>query len=179
MQLSKTAVVYKSNYGSTKTYAQEISKELNADLFLYSQIDIEKLLNYDTIVYGGGLYASGINGISIITKNFEKLKDKNLIVFTVGLAKTDNKEIFVPIIKKNFNGEMTEKIKIFNLRGGINYKKLNLVHRGMMAMLKSMVSSKKELSDEEIQLLNTYGKEVDFTEISTINPIIEYIKNIQ
>lgn len=172
------AVVYKSNYGSTKTYAQEIAKALNADLFSHSQTDIEKLLNYDTIVYGGGLYASGINGISIITKNFEKLKDKNIIVFTVGLAQTSDKSIFEPILKKNFTDEMIEKIKVFNLRGGIDYKKLNLIHRSMMAMLKSIVSSKKELSDEETQMLSTYGKEVDFTDISTTQPLVEYVKSI-
>lgn len=176
--MSKTVVIYKSNYGGTETYAQSIAKTLSADLFCESEVDVEKLFEYDTIVFGGGLYASGINGVSLITKNFEKLKDKNLIVFTVGLAETSDKRTFVPIIKKCFTDKMIEKIVVFNLRGGIDYKRLNLIHRAMMAMLKTMISRKKELSNEEKQMIETYGGKVDFTDIKTIEPLVEYVKNL-
>ena len=176
--MSKAVVIYKSNYGAAKTYAQGIANKLDIDLFPVSQVGIEKLLEYDTIIYGGGLYASGINGISLIVKNFEKLKNKNLIVFTVGLAATEDKKVFEPILKKNFTDEMIDKITVFNLRGAIDYKKLNLVHRSMMAMLKTMVSGKKELTDEDRQMLETYGDRVDFTDINTVEPLIEYVKNL-
>ena len=78
------------------------------------------------IIFGGGLYASGINGISIITKNYDLIKEKDIIVFTVGLADPNIEEQFIPIINKNFTDEMKEKIKIFHLRGGIDYKKLGV-----------------------------------------------------
>jgi flavodoxin len=40
--MSKAVVVYKSNYGSTKTYSQAIAQKLNADLFSASEADAEK-----------------------------------------------------------------------------------------------------------------------------------------
>ncbi len=178
--MNKTAVVYKSKYGSTKKYAKSISERLNADLFEQSDIKTESLAGYDTIVYGAGLYASGINGISLITKNFDKLKNKNLIVFTVGLAATDDKEIFEPIIKKNFTEDMRSCITFFHLRGGIDYKKLNFLHKNMMGMLKKMVAKKKEekLTDEDKMMLKTYGEKVDFTDIASADPLISYVKSL-
>lgn len=177
--MNNIVVVYESKYGSTKKYAQWIAEEAGADLFKRSEIDINKLIEYDTIVYGGGLYASGIAGISIITKNYEKLMDKNIIVFTVGVASTNNKEIFIPIIEKNFSKDIRENIKFFHLRGGIDYKKLGIIHKLMMRMLKITVNKKdpKKLSDEDKEFLKTYGKEVDFTNRDTILPLVFALKN--
>ena len=178
--MSKTVIIYKSKYGSTKKYAEWIAEELKADLFEHSEFKVDNLSLYDTIIYGGGLYASGINGISLITKNFETIKDKNLVVFTVGLASTDDKEIFKPIIEKNCTEEIRGKLKFFHFRGGIDYKKLTFTHKSMMAMLKAMVSKKKpeELSEEDKEMLATYGDKVDFTDINTIEPLILYVKNL-
>lgn len=176
---NKIAVIYKSKYGSSKKYAQWIAEEVKGDLFNSSNIKEEKLKEYDIIVYGGGLYASGISGISLITKNFDILKDKKIIVYTVGLASTDEKEIFIPIIEKNFSKSQREKIKFFHLRGGIDYKKLSLVHKSMMAMLKKVTTKKSEdkLTDEESEFLDTYGDKVDFTDKNTIGPLVKYISN--
>lgn len=177
--MEKVAVVYKSKYGSTKKYAQWIAEEAKADLYESSQIDVGKLTEYDTIVYGGGLYASGIAGISTITKNYNLLKDKRIIVFTVGLASTDKKEIFTPIIEKNFSKEMRGNVKFFHLRGGIDYKKLGIIHKSMMAMLKTMVSKKEpdELSNDDKEILATYGGKVDFTDKNTIKPLLSLLAN--
>lgn len=178
--MKKIIVVYKSKYGSTKKYAEWIANAINGDLHELSEVKAEDLLSHDIVIFGGGLYASGINGISIITKNFQALKNKKLIVFTVGLASTEDKEIFKPILEKNFTEEMRKEIQFFHFRGGIDYKKLNLIHKSMMAMLKRMVAKKKteEQTDEDKSMLETYGEKVDFTDIKTIEPLVSYVKNL-
>ena len=65
----KAIVIYKSKYGSTKCYAQWIADELECDINDASNVKIEDLYEYDTIIYGGGLYAEVIAGVSLITKN--------------------------------------------------------------------------------------------------------------
>lgn len=137
--MNETVVIYKSRYGSTKKYAQWISESLNADIFESNKIRSNELGKYKTIIYGGGLYASGITGFSLIRKNFNKLKDKNLILFTVGLANPIDKEQFAPILEKNLSEEMKSKITVFHFRGAIDYKKLSFIHKSMMAMLKKSV----------------------------------------
>lgn len=175
--MEKAVVIYKSKYGSTKKYSKWIAEKLNCDLLEEKDVNEKELLSYDKIIFGGGLYASGINGISLITKNFNKIKDKKLVVFTVGLADPDKEEQFTSILEKNFTDEMKEKIKIFHLRGGINYKTLSIVHKTMMAMLISVMKKKKEeeLSEDDKLMLETYGKEIDFIDNEKINPIVSYI----
>lgn len=106
--MKSIAIVYKSKYGSTKKYAQWITEEIRGDLFESSEVTTNKLMEYDIIVYGGGLYASGIAGISVITKNFDALKHKDIIIFTVGLGSTNRDEVFHPIINKTFSKDKME-----------------------------------------------------------------------
>lgn len=179
--MEKTAVIYKSKYGHTKKYAEWIAESLKADLFEESGISGSGLAGYSTIIYGGGLYASGINGISLITKNFDSVKDRNLVVFTVGLASPLDTSIYRPIIEKNIPEGMRNSIRFFHLRGGIDYSELNMMHKGMMAMLKKMVEKKdeQEKTDEDRQMLETYGQKVDFTDRNSIIPIVDYVHMLE
>ena len=178
--MNKIAVTYKSKYGSTKKYAEWISQKLGADLFDSSKVSYDKLLEYDTIVYGGGLYAGGISGISLITKNFDKLKDKNLVIFTVGLSPTEDPNLFKPLIEKNLTEVMRQRIKVFNLRGGMDYKKLNLIHKPMMAMLMKIIGKKspEELTTDEKAMLEVKNEKADFTDINTIEPLTSYVASL-
>jgi menaquinone-dependent protoporphyrinogen IX oxidase len=170
------AVIYKSKYGATKRYAEWIAQELDATLMDASQVKPAQLQSYDVVIYGGGLYASGILGVNLITEN----PCKQLIVFTVGLAKPEITD-YSSILQKNFTPGLLAKIKVFHLRGGIDYKKLSLVHRGMMAMMKKRVKQKdeKEMSSEDKTFLETYGDKVDFTDKRTIEPILAFVKGVE
>ena len=61
--MNTTAVIYKSRYGSTRRYASYIAQELGADLYSWEQIDAGQLLEYEKLVFGGGLYAGKMAGI--------------------------------------------------------------------------------------------------------------------
>ena len=61
-------VVYKSMYGSTKTYAAWIAEALDALLVRTNEISSGNLGNYDVVVYGGGLYAGVIAGVKLLTQ---------------------------------------------------------------------------------------------------------------
>ncbi|MCL2873425.1 MAG: flavodoxin domain-containing protein [Defluviitaleaceae bacterium] len=170
----KIAVIYKSKYGSTKQYAQWISIALEVPLFEASEIKPSQLEDYDVVIYGGGLYAGGIDGVKLVTKSLNKCKQ--LVVFTVGLAdvKTTN---FSDILSKAFTQEQLSDVKIFHLRGAMDYKELSLLHKGMMAMVKKdaeKTPTEKRTSDD-VFLLETYGKKVDFMDKNSIKPIVEYV----
>ena len=171
--MKNIAVVYKSIYGSTKRYAEWIAAELNASIFESSSVGPSQLMDYDVVVYGGGLYASGISGISLVTKN----PCRELVVFTVG-AGNPNHTDYSSILAKNFCPEMLSKIKVFHLHGGIDYQKLGIVHRIMMAMMKKIrIDSKPQnkRTDEDRAFLETYGSKFDFADKATIKPLIDYV----
>lgn len=170
--MNNIAVVYKSKYGTTKRYAEWIAEALGAVLLEASTVNSSQLVSFDAVIYGGGLYAGGISGVELVTKN----PCKTLIVFTVGTADPDTTD-YAGILNKNFTQELLSETKVFHLRGGIDYKKLGLVNKGMMAMLKNMLlkKDKSELSDEDKALLDTYGKKVDFTDRIAIEPIVAFV----
>ena len=110
------AVIYKSKYGTTKQYAEWIAEALNATLLEASAVKPAQLAEFEIVVYGGGLYAGGVDGVKLVTKN----PCKQLIVFTVGLADPKTTD-YTAILNKNFTAEQLSKTKVFHLRGGINY----------------------------------------------------------
>ena len=76
--------------------------------------------------------------------------------------------------------ELQQRVKQFHLRGGIDYKKLGLLHKAMMAMLYRSVRKKdyNSLRREDQMMLDTYGGQVDFQEHSTIEPLVNYVKHL-
>lgn len=179
----KTVVIFQSKYGSTKKYAQWIAEELSCDIFEKKNVKAGSLDEYDTIIYGGGLYAGGVSGIDLLVKNFDRISNKNLILFTCGLAdpsETHNTDSIKAGLKKVLSPQMQEKIKVYHLRGAVDYSKLNVVHKSMLAMVHKMVQKKdpSSMSDEDKEMLATYGQAVDFTDKESIAPILEYVSKL-
>lgn len=181
--MNKSIVVFQSKYGSTKKYAQWIAEALACDVAERKNIKAEDLKAYDTIIYGGGLYAGGVAGFDLIIKNFEQISDKNLILFTCGLADPSDSVNMGRVeesLKKELTSQMQEKIQVFHLRGAIDYAKLSFPHKSMMAMLHKMVlkMDPDTLRSEDKEMLATYGKNVDFTDPATIKPLLEYVQGV-
>src|SRR5690242_18554114 len=110
----KSIVIYKSKTGYTKKYAEWIAEELSADIFELSKIDLNILDSYDTIIYGGSLYAVGIIGLKVILKEINKLKDKKLVVFATG-ASPKRENVMKEVQDKNFTKDEQKIIKFFYL----------------------------------------------------------------
>ena len=132
-----TIVIYKSKYGSTKAYADWIGEELGARVAEASEVKADELLAYDTIIYGGGLYAEVIAGVTLITKNIDKLKDKKLIVYTTGLTPSDCRDYYDRlVVEKNFKNGSFEYVKMFNYPGKMIVSELSAVHKAAIITLK-------------------------------------------
>jgi menaquinone-dependent protoporphyrinogen IX oxidase len=166
-------ILYKSKYGTTKRYAAWIAAALDADLFDVKDISTAKINEYDYVVLGGGMYAGSVLGANLINK----IKCKQIVIFTVGLADPATTD-YSEHIKKMFPDGVPENVKIFHFRGGINYNKLSLVHKTMMSMLVKTVQKKTDLSEEEKLFASSYGSEIDFCDEKAISPLVEYIKGL-
>ena len=169
----KIAVIYKSKYGTTKRYAEWIADALGATLLDAKAVQPGSLADYDTVVYGGWLIAGTISGIKLVTAN----PCKNLVVFSVGLADPALMD-YSAADQKNIPAELQEKTKVFHLRGGIDYAKLGLLQKGMMSMVKNSAQKKPEAErdPEERAILETYGKQADFTSKEAVEPLIAWVK---
>jgi menaquinone-dependent protoporphyrinogen IX oxidase len=175
---NKIAVIYRTKYGSAKQYGEWIAGEISCDLLDGSKVKVNTLANYDTIVYIGSLYAVGILGFPLIKDNFVQLRDKKVIVATVG-ATPPYPEAIEHVRNSNFTDEMKEKVHYFHLRGAFDYKKLNLADKLLMTLLKLKIQKKKsdERSSDEIGMLASYRRPTDWTNKKSIAPILECINN--
>ena len=179
--MSKAIILYFSKYGSTKKYSEWIAKELNGEIVSIKNVNENNLKEYDIIILGSGLYAGGIKGTDIIVRNYEILKNKKLIIFTCGLSNFKNSESVNYVIKnisKLIPENILTNIKVFCLRGAMDYRKLTLTHRIMMWMLKKVImkKDKDKMTEDEKGIIETYGKNVNFINKEEIKEIMEYCR---
>ncbi len=172
----KKIVVYKTKYGSTKTYADWIGEELNCSVTDAKDITIDELETYDTIIYGGGLYAEIINGVSLITKHIDRLRNKKIAVYTTGITPLDCRDYYDKIvIEKNFKNGVPQGMKIFNFTGKMIIDELSTVHRAALKTLKKIMRAKSEPTEMEKLLIELCDADGDFSDRSQITDLVKYV----
>lgn len=172
----KIAVIYKTKYGSTKKYAGWLTLKLDADLYEITDIRPKHLLEYDTIVFGAGIYRGKINGISFIKENYDKVRDKELFIFTVGMENISESKK-EDIIKNNLDDFKDKDFKLYNFKGAFEYKSLNILDKIMMKTLKKLIENKNkvDLTEDDLNILKGFKEKVDLTDKKFINDLIENI----
>ena len=173
-------IVYGSNYGTTKQYANELSRRTNMKVISFKKVN-QQINDYDNIIYLGALYAGGVLGMSKTLKKLNNISNKKIIIVTVGLSDpTDevNKNNIRNNIKNQISKEVFEKAKIFHLRGGIDYSKLNFAHKTMMKLLYNAVKNlpKEKLTAEDRAMIETYNKKVNFIDFSSLDKVANEIQ---
>ncbi|HSA32896.1 MAG TPA: flavodoxin domain-containing protein [bacterium] len=171
----RTAVIYRSKTGFARKYAEWIAQELSADLFDASDITAGKLEPYDAVVYGGGLYAVGINGVSFITKNLDRLAGKRIAVFATGSSPLKQK-VIDDVTARNFTPAQMERIRFFYLRGGFDMEKLPWHLKMVMGLMGWMLRRKKELNEDEAGMLAAMDTPADFTDRKNIEELVRYLR---
>jgi len=174
--MNNTVVLYKSKYGAAKKYAEWLSQELGCDLLLADEAKIERILKYDTIILGGGIYASGIAGIAFLKKNYGKLSGKKLAVFAVG-ASPYNERAMAALRERNLKGELAD-IPCFYCRGAWNEEIMSWRDKTLCKMLKKAVSKKDPKTYEpwESALVDAIGSSCDWTNKENIKDIIDFVR---
>lgn len=173
-------IIYGSQYGTAKQYAEELSKNTNIKAESYE--NIKNIDEYEMIIYIGALYAGGVLGMSKTFKKMSNCKNKKIVIATVGLADpmdTENTNNIKSSMKKQLSNEIYEKAYIHHLRGGIDYSKLNFAHKTMMNLLyKKAKSLPEEKKTAEVKaMIDTYNQKVNFVDFSSLECIISEIQN--
>ena len=130
----KKLIVYGTQYGTTKRYAEKFSEIMETPCISYEEV--KALSNYDVVIHFGGLYAGGVKGLKTTIKALPE--NTRLIIVTVGLADVSDEENINNIrraIRRQVPARLMDNTMIFHLRGGIDYKKLNFKHKTMMTIL--------------------------------------------
>lgn len=172
--MSRILVLYRSKYGYTKAYAQMIAGELGCECREASHLPARLPESYRLILYGGGVYASGINGLPAILRRFKR---QQLIIWATGMCLGSPGDL-QKIRERNLPGEVGERIPLFYLRGGFDYQKLSPLHRLMMQALKRSLLASPQRGAEAQLLLDAYETPLYACSRQNIEPLLAYIRKL-
>lgn len=171
----KTIVIYNSQTGFTKRYAEWIAEETGAELLALADAKNQDFSEYETIVFGSWACAGGINKIGWFKKNIRKWADKNLIAFCVGASPIENPEIETNM-KRIFSEEEQKKVKTFYCPGGFDYEKMGAPSKIMMKMFIKALKSKKSKTEKDLAMIKMISSSYDLSEKKYIEPILQCLK---
>ncbi len=173
--MSKGIILYQSKYGATKKYAQWLHEETGFDLLETKSANIKQVREYDTIILGGGVYASGIAGFSFLKKNIDALAGKKMIVFCVGASPYDEAAI-EQAQSLHFKEELKD-IPLVYCRGAWDEEAMTFGDRTLCKMLQKAVG-KKDPSTYEIwekALMGAVGQKCDWTDRKYLKSIYDFL----
>jgi len=168
----KTIVAYRSKTGYTRRYAEWIAEELKCDI--KENPTLSDIIGYDTIIYGGGMYAGGFNGVKLITGNLGRLAGRKLALFAVGSNPGRENEMQV-FWNRVLTAGQQKTIGCFYLRGGFDFDKLTAKDKVLMKMLKARLKKIEDPTEDERGMLAAYDDPVDFCDRENIKDLVAYI----
>ncbi len=173
----KTIVVYTSQTGFTKKYAEWISQEMNADIMTLGDAkkkEISFFNIYDVIIYGGWAIAGKIKNADWLIGNISNWKDKELVLFCVGASPNENPDVDVAL-HNALTDEQRNYVKTFYCQGGLDYDKMVLPSKLAMKAFAAMLSKKKDMSPNEVKMAEMMSKSYDISDRKYVEPIVEYL----
>lgn len=169
-------ILFQSKYGATRKYANWLSEETGFPTIETKKAKIDDIKNYDIIILGGGIYASGIAGLSFLQKHMDVLQGKKIIVFCDG-ASPYEEAAFQEIVQHNMKDKLAG-IPCFYCRGAWDMEAMNVVDKNLCKMLRKAVAKKNpdEYEVWEKALMAAGEEKCDWTDKEYIKPILEMLK---
>lgn len=155
-------IVYKSNAGHTKRYAQMLSDKLEIPSYSVKEAK-RKLKKDDGIIYLGWLFAGKIKGLKKALKRY-----KINCCGAVG-AYPSTKEYVKNLRKAN---KIT--LPLFYMQGGIDYTKINFVYKKVLTTVGEQIA--REGNENKKDLVEMFVNGKDYVEEKNINEMLEYIQ---
>lgn len=157
-----SAIIFKSNTGHTKEYADMLGAETGLSVFSLKDA-ISKVPSNSTVVYLGWIKANHIVGFSKAFKKFEIS-----VVCGVGLCKTGT------IIKETRAAtKIPDSIPLYTLRGGMDYEKLKGINKLLIKMLRKATDKKSEKQYDEMSKMLLSDE--NYVSRENLDEVIDYI----
>lgn len=169
-------IIYQSKYGATKKYANWLMEITGFDCIETPKARLEMVIQYESIVLCGGVYASSIAGLSFLKKYFRNLKGKKIAVFCVG-ASPYNEKALNDIKKLHLKDELSD-IPLFYGRGAWNESRMSFKDRTLCNLLQKAIAKKNPNTYEPWMkaLMSAVGKSCDWTDKKYLTSIQKYLE---
>ena len=150
----RTIIVYSSQTGFTKKYAEWLAEKLSAEIMTFKDAhkkDDKFFEPYDAIIYGGWVAVEKIHKADWFTSRIEKWHNKKLAMFCVGASPAKYSGVD-NLLNKSLTDEQKKFAKVFYCEGGINYEDMPLGSKMLMKTFAAMLNGKKDKSPDDIAM---------------------------
>lgn len=173
----KSIVIYNSQTGFTKKYAEWIAEAAACECVEFKQAAKLNLADYDAIVFGSWCMAGNIVKLAWFKKQMPALAaaGKKLIVYAVGGSPEENPDV-TAAINRIFTDEDRKIVKVFYCPGGFNYEKMNGASKLMMKMFTKTLTSKKDATEDEKKMAEMISHSYDISDKKYADAIAAELK---
>lgn len=173
--MEKGIIIYQSKYGATKKYVNWLIEETKFDCIETPNVKVKDIEKYSTIILCGGIYVSGIAGLSFFRKNYAVLKNKKLAILCVGASPFEEKA-FSQIKEHNLKEDLKD-IPTFYGRGAWDEANMTFKDRTLCKMLQKAIAKRDPNTYEPWMkaLMSAIGKKCDWTDKEYLKPLLDYI----
>ncbi|MCG7273109.1 flavodoxin domain-containing protein [Corynebacterium afermentans] len=162
-----TSVFYATFYGSTRQYAEALAGRLGT---------VARELPATLDAAGGPVVVlSPVHGPSHPGVRFIKSLpaiDRPLALVTVGMTPVDaarHDDASGPLL-----GDRAGQVTRFYLPGRLNYSELTTAHRWAMKALVGALRLKRERTENEQAMVDSYGRDTDRVDLALLDPVVEW-----
>ncbi len=131
----KAVVVYRSQTGFTRRYAEWIAEELECEaveLRKRMQIDAG---SYDVVAFGSWFHAMMVPGSKQFKRMMAEFPNAKFVAFCIGATPVEETEQIRVALEQTFPKAEFPRLERFYLRGGFDYGRLPLMDRFLMKMM--------------------------------------------
>lgn len=167
--MTNTIIIYHSKTGFSQRYAQWLAEDLGCRAAPFRERGGVRLAEYGTVVLVGGLYAGQMSGLGWLKKQLPGLKGVRAAAVAVGCAPMEN-----PGLQESMDRLLgdTEGLRGFYCQGGLDYGRMGVVDRAMMAALRAMLRRQKGSE----AMLEGVSRSFDGTNRAYLEPVIRWAR---
>lgn len=172
MKSENGLIIFKSVYGSTRSYAEWLADDLGFDMVSIDDVNTAHIRDYGTIIVGSPVVMNKPFLSSWIVERWEEMRGARVILFTTSGAPPT-----APALRDGFDNAIPrairEQLTWVPLPGHFDYSRLSFLHKLMMQIGALMQKS----PDARARMRADFQRPVDNVERMALLPIIESIRN--
>lgn len=174
-----TMVVYSSQTGFTKRYAEWIAEELGCDAVSLDNNVRFDAGAFDAVVLGGWFHAASFVGGKWLKQQHAAHPCTKFVVFAVGATPADWTDMVDDGTARALPSPEFDDVPRFYLRGGFAYERLSMPNKLAMKMFFKMQAKAAETDPRAAEMLAGMRDGFDGTDRDAIAPVVACMRALE
>lgn len=171
------SVYYSSYYGSTREYAEALAERLGTTAERIPELAAAIAPQGPIVVLSPAHGPLNDGATFVLSLADDILEHHPVALATVGM--TLDEEAVAKDATAGLLNKGADRVARFYLPGRLNYSELSTQHAMLMKGLISALRLKPKKSDNEKNMIATYGEDVDRVDLSRLDPLVAWVEKNQ